>query len=288
MLPVFEFLLPPLVASVILVGIHGYFGLHVLSRGVIFVDISMAQIAALGTLVGMWAGVDPHSGSSYLFSLAFVLLAAAVFSLVDLKGRQIPKEAIIGIVYGLSLAVALIIADLSTGGMAYIKESFSGGLLWVSWGKIVSSAAVYSAVGLVHYRFHDKFFALSAGENQGAIRNAAFWDFLFYATFGLVLVNSVRIGGVFVVFALLVVPASIAVLFYTSWRGRIIFGWIVGVVVIILSAVFSYHYDLPNGPMIVCLLGLFMALAAIIKWSAGLAKKAGTGAVAGVEGGTNG
>ncbi|MFH1071715.1 MAG: metal ABC transporter permease [Candidatus Glassbacteria bacterium] len=273
MLHIIEFLLPPLVASVILVGIHGYFGLHVLSRGVIFVDISMAQIAALGTLVGMLAGANPHGGLSYVFSLGFVLLAAAVFSLVDLQGRQIPKEAIIGIVYGLSLAVALIIADRATGGVAYIKESFSGGLLWVSWGKIISSAAVYSAVGLIHYRYHDRFFALSAGENGAKIPNAAFWDFFFYATFGLVLVNSVRIGGVFVVFALLVVPASIAVLFYTSWRDRIIFGWIVGVAVIILSVVFSYRYDLPNGPIIVCLLGHYLARAAAGPWVAGRLRK---------------
>ena len=267
MLEIFEFLLPPLVASIILVGIHGYFGLHVLSRGVIFVDISMAQIAALGTVVGMLAGVEPHGGMSYVFSLAFVLFAAAVFSLVDLKGRQIPKEAIIGIVYGLSLALALIIADRVTGGVAYIKESFSGGLLWVSWGKIISSAAVYSAVGLLHYRYRDKFFALSTATEGQTIPNASFWDFIFYATFGLVLVNSVKIGGVFVVFALLVAPASIAVLFCNTWRARIIFGWITGVAVIILSAFISFDYDLPNGPLIVCLLGVVMALAAIGKWT---------------------
>lgn len=274
---VFEFLLPPLVAAIILVGIHGYFGLHVLSRGVIFVDISMAQIAALGTLVGMLAGIDAHSVLSYVFSFAFVLLAAALFSLVDLRGRQIPKEAIIGIVYGLSLAVALIIADISPSGMAFIKESLSGGLLWVSWEKIITSAVVYSLVGLLHYRYRDKFFALTFAEHQEKIPRAAFWDFLFYATFGLVLVNSVKIGGVFVVFTLLVVPASIAVLFFSSWRGRVVFGWVIGVIVIIASAFISYYVDMPNGPMIVCLLGLFLALAALSKWVVSQTRKPAAG-----------
>jgi len=265
MLETLQFLSLPLTACFVLVVIHGYFGLHVLSRGVIFVDISMGQIAALGTLVGILLGVGAEGVFSYLISFLFVLAAALIFTFVKLEHRDVPQEAIIGIVYGLSFALSLVVAGYVPNGSGFIKETLSGALLWVNWGTIFLCGLVYAAIGAFHYVFREKFIALSEKNPELAVSRAGLWDFLFYSTLGLVIVYAVKIVGVFMVFTLLVVPAAIAVIFFETWKARLIASWIVGLLLCTAGTLLSYGYNLPNGPSIVCLLGLALIAASLAK-----------------------
>ncbi|HUU27552.1 MAG TPA: metal ABC transporter permease [archaeon] len=265
MLETLYFLLLPVSACIILVGIFSYFGLHVLARGVIFVDISMAQIAALGTLVGMLVGIGQESVFSYLFSVLFVGLAAAVFTFIRLEAREVPQEAIIGIVYGLSLAFSLFIAELVPEGAGYIKETLTGSLLWVNWGKIALLGLVCAVIGIFHYVYRDRLIALARDKTQHTAPGARKWDFLFYFTLGLVVIEAVKIVGVFLVFSLLVVPASMAVMFYPGWKGRLVAAWVIGGSASVLGTMASYRWNLPNAPFIVCLLGLALVVAALVK-----------------------
>lgn len=263
-----ELMLPPFVACMILVAIHSYLGLHVIAREVIFVDLSLAQMAALGTTTGILAGVAPESQLAHLFALLFVLVGAAVFALTRTRGRgRVPQEAIIGIVYVVASAAAILVADKAPRGADVIKDILAGTILWVTWPTIARLAAAYAVLGALLFlgrrRFETISFEPQTAEREGW--NVRWWDFLFYAVFGTVITFSVPIGGVLMVFSFLVVPAVSAFLFTRRPGLLAVVSWATGAVASAAGLVVSYHYDLPTGPMVVCSFGLVLVFAALVR-----------------------
>jgi zinc/manganese transport system permease protein len=252
---VFEILLPAFVASLILTGIHAYLGVHVVERGVIFVDLSLAQIAALGTTVAYLAGYGLHSTTAYLFSLGFTFLGAAIFAMSRSHSRKtrIPQEAIIGIVYAVSAAVAILVMSKATQETEHLKEMLVGNILSVSWSELFKTAALYLLVGFFHYLFRRRFLLISMNEPEAERQglNIRFWDFLFYISFGFVVTSSVAIAGVLLVFCFLIVPAVSAMLFSERLGPRLAIGWTMGAIVSALGVCLSYVWDLPTGATIV-------------------------------------
>lgn len=251
---VLELLLPAFVASLILTGIHAYLGVHVVERGVIFVDLSLAQIAALGTTVAYLAGYDLHSSTAYLFSLGFTFLGAAIFALTrSHRATRIPQEAIIGIVYAVSAAVAILVMSKATQETEHLKDMLVGNILSVSWPELGKTAALYALVGAFHYVFRQRFLLISMNEAEAKRRgwDVRFWDFLFYMSFGFVVTSSVAIAGVLLVFCFLIVPAVAAMLFSERLGTRLAIGWTMGAVVSAGGVTLSYLLDLPTGATIV-------------------------------------
>jgi len=206
---VLEFLLPAFVACLVLTGIHCYLGMHVLQRQVIFVDLALAQIAALGVALGALVGVLPHTDASYLVSLAFTLLGAAVFALGRFRDGRVPQEAVIGIVYAVSTALMFLVLSRSALDRDEVEHMMIGRLLFVLWPEILVTVVIYSAVAALHWVLRERFFAISRGDVAGMSRGALrWWDFVFYATFGIVVSKSVQMAGVLLVFSFLVVPAA--------------------------------------------------------------------------------
>src|SRR5689334_17061191 len=244
---VLAFLAWPFVACLILTGIHAYLGLHVVERGVIFVDLSLAQIAALGTTIAYLAGHDLHSPVTYFWSLGFTVAGAAVFAITRQPHHaktRIPQEAIIGIVYAVCAAAAILAMSKAPEGTEHLKDMLVGNILTVSWKTVISTAVVYALVGVFHWIFRKQFLAISMGEE---IPRARMWDFLFYASFGFVVTSSVSIAGVLLVFSFLIVPSVAAMLYARTVGTRLAFGWSVGALVSGLGVFLSFHYDLPTG-----------------------------------------
>src|SRR6187402_2027260 len=269
-LTVLEFLAAPFVASLILTGIHAYLGVHVVERGVIFVDLSLAQIAALGATIAMlmpFSEGDPHAKSVYWVSLAFTFIGAAIFSLVRTKRARIPQEAIIGISYAVASAAAILAMSKATSESEHLKDMLVGNILAVSWPEVGETAALYSAIGLFHYVFRRQFLAISlnqhTAEHQGL--SVRWWDFLFYSSFGFVVTSSVAIAGVLLVFCYLIVPSVGAMLYADSVGKRLAIGWTMGTVVSALGVYLSLVLDLPTGATIVCTFGLALVLMAIVR-----------------------
>jgi zinc/manganese transport system permease protein len=262
-----EFLAAPFVASLILTGIHAYLGVHVVERGVIFVDLSLAQIAALGATIALlmpMSGGDPHAPSVYWVSLAFTFIGAAIFSFVRGQRSRIPQEAIIGISYAVASAASILAMSKSTAQAEHLKDMLVGNIIAVSWPDVWKTAGLYGAVALFHYIYRKPFLAISMShahpESTGL--NVRWWDFLFYASFGFVVTSSVSIAGVLLVFCYLIVPSVAAMLYAESIGRRLAIGWTMGTVVSALGVYLSLVLDLPTGATIVCTFGLVLILMA--------------------------
>ena len=267
---ILSFLILPFLAGLVLTGIHAYLGVHVVERGVIFVDLSLAQIAALGTTVALLAGYDVHSGISYFWSLGFTIVGAAIFALTKVKREtRIPQEAIIGIVYAVSAAAAILVMSKAPQETEHLKDMLVGNILAVNWYTVIKTAILYSLVGLFHFIFRRKFLAISVGAHTGTgatdVPNLKFWDFLFYTSFGFVVTSSVAIAGVLLVFSYLIVPSVAAMLFATSIGKRLAIGWSMGALVTALGVLLSFKLDLPTGATIVCTFGIALSLMAIAR-----------------------
>jgi zinc/manganese transport system permease protein len=263
---VLPFLLAPFVASLILTGIHAYLGVHVVERGVIFVDLALAQIAALGATIAVLAGMDPHGSGAYWVSLAFTFLGAALFALARMRRTHIPLEAFIGIAYAVASAAAILAMSKATGETEHLKDMLVGNILAVSWQEVEHTALLYGAIGLFHYIFRKKFLLIStnaaAAEAQGI--SIRLWDFLFYASFGFVVTSSVAIAGVLLVFCYLIVPSVGAMLFADRIGPRLAIGWTMGTLVSALGVYLSVVLDLPTGATIVCTFGAILVLMFIV------------------------
>ena len=262
----FDLMVAPFAACVVLVGIHAYLGLHVIQRKVIFVDLALAQIAALGGTFGFLLGLSPHSQTAYLFSLTFAVIGAGIFAVTRMRHERIPQEAIIGITYAVALALAILVADRAPEGSEHIKETLTGALLWVQWPTIIKTAIIYSLVGLLHFALRRRFFQISFHHDQAYAegRNVRFWDFIFYVTFAFVITSSVAIAGVLLVFSFLVIPAVIASLFAHRISTRLLLGWSVGLAACAIGLTASYRFDLPTGPSVVASLGVALLLAGLV------------------------
>ena len=255
---ILEILLPAFVASLILTGIHAYLGVHVVERGVIFVDLSLAQIAALGTTVAYLAGHDLHSTQAYVYSLGFTFMGAAVFAFSRVHRRtRIPQEAVIGIVYAVSAAVAILVMSKATQETEHLKDMLVGNILSVTWPELAKTAVLYALVGVFHYFFRERFLLISLDEAEAERRgwNIRLWDFLFYMSFGFVVTSSVAIAGVLLVFCFLIVPSVTAMLFSERLGVRLAIGWAMGAAVSAGGVALSFVLDLPTGATIVATFG---------------------------------
>ena len=270
-----ELMLPALVASLILVGIHGYLGIHIIARGVIFVDLALAQVAALGWAaaglgLGAWVGGAiglSAENASYLVGLLATLIAAALLSLTRMEDERVPQEAIIGIVYVVASAATILLAAQAPRGSEHVEHLLTGSLLWVTWPAIAKTAAVYGTLGVVHWFLRHRFLTISLEPEQARARGwkVAGWDFVFYALFGVVVTSSVAIAGVLLVFSFLVIPAVIA-FFFARTPGRMLaIAWITGTLATVLGLVVSYQSDLPTGPVVVCAFALALIVAFLLR-----------------------
>jgi zinc/manganese transport system permease protein len=254
---ILPFLLAPFLASLILTGIHAYLGVHVVERGVIFVDLALAQIAALGATVAILAGMDPHGTEAYWLSLAFTFMGAALFAFVRTRRSHIPLEAFIGIAYAVASAAAILAMSKATGETEHLKDMLVGNILAISMRDVAKTAVLYGAIGAFHYIFRRQFLLIStnpaAAEANGL--KIRLWDFLFYASFGFVVTSSVAIAGVLLVFCYLIVPSVGAMLFADGIGRRLAIGWTMGTLVSALGVYFSVLLDLPTGATIVCTFG---------------------------------
>lgn len=247
MIETLQFLAAPFALAVLLVGIHAYLGLHVLAREVIFVDISLAQVAALGaTLSLFFVDEDENAFLSLSFALGLCLLVAFALALLKRYEKSISQEVLIGMTYALASGLLILAADRLPHGAENLKEALIGNILFVTWPQVFYTFATYSAVGVVHWIFRHQFWKASRGEPK-----MFWWDFLFYFLFGIVITLSTRHAGVLVVFSVLVAPAALASRYYLDLTRRLLLAWFVGVLGIGLAFILSYKLDLPSGAAIV-------------------------------------
>jgi zinc/manganese transport system permease protein len=248
--------------AVVLV-LHTYMGLHIIRRTIIFCDLVLAQQAALGALVGIALGIKYATGSSYLVSLATVLIGSVLLAVVKPKNRLIPREAVIGIMFALALVASLLLGDKLSGGGAYVTKTLAGSMLWVSWRLVGITVAVYVVLIAFHYKFREKFIGLT--ESADLVKNQRTWDFLFFATQGIITVMIVPIAGVLLAYSFLMIPATIAALFSGRWLSAVAIGWAFGMVACLVGLIASYNWNLPYGPTLVLSLGLFFLAAVVIR-----------------------
>jgi zinc/manganese transport system permease protein len=260
-----ELLLWPFVAGVVLTLIHAWFGMHVLARGVVFVDLSLAQMAALGLTVAILAGFPVQSEAAYWYALAFALSGALLFAATRRFEYSIQQEAVIGIVYAVSASLAVLALDRAPQGAEHVKQLLIGSILTVTPDEVGTVAALYAAIGLLHLLFRDALVELSFNPRRAELRRRRifFWDFIFYGSFALVVTSSVRIAGVLLVFAYLIVPAALAGLVATNLRRRLVIAWVVGTTLTACGLYASWSWNLPTGPAIVTTFGAAAALVAL-------------------------
>ena len=262
----------PLVALIALPAILVYFGLHVVGRGIIFVDLALAQIAALGIATAILLGADPdHGVMPYALAIAFTIAGAALFSLTRFRHPRVPQEAIIGIIYIVAAAAATLVLSRTAAGDEEIKNLLVGNILLVSRSEVLRTLALYAAVGALHFSLRRKFHLLSfdTEEAERLGMSVRLWDFLFYATFGLVVTSFVRIAGVYLVFSYLIVPAVCGALLSSRTAMRLTIGWCVALTTGVTGLLLSTQWqsmDLPTGPTIVCVFGAFLILSGATAW----------------------
>src|SRR5712691_1338987 len=260
-----DLLVVPFLACLVLTGIHVYLGLHVLARGVIFVDLALAQIAALGISVAILAGHPIQSDAAYWYALAFTAGGAAIFALSRLHALPVPQEAIIGIVYAVSAAVAVLVVDRAPQGSEHIKELLVGGILTVTPREVATVAVLYGVLGIIHWLVRRPLLDISFDPAGARARGrfVAAWDFVFYTSFGLVVTSSVRLAGVLLVFSYLIVPAVVGALLVRGVAHRLLVGWGLGASVSALGILAAWRWDLPTGAAVVTTFGVALAVVAI-------------------------
>ncbi len=260
-----EMMAAPFFECLVLVAIHTYLGIHVLRRRVIFVDLALAQTAALGTTAGVMLGIMPDTSASLVFSIVFTFLAAGIFALTRMRNDRIPQEAVIGLFYAIAAALAVLVVQ-KTPGAEHLESILVGSILWVRWEDVGIAALAYGVIGVVHFVFRKQFLMISEDPDKAFAQgmNVRLWDFLFYVTFGLVISFSVRVAGVLLVFVFLVAPAIMAFMVTNRLRSQLAIGWAMGTLVTVLGLVLSYRIDLPSGPTVVAFYGVVLALGAVV------------------------
>ncbi len=260
-----ELLAPALVACLLLACILSYYGLHVLLREVIFVDLALAQLAALGAAVGHVLSAHTDSFATYLYSFGFTLAGAAIFALARPAKTRLPQEALIGIVYGVSAALVILLVSKSALERDEVQSMLSGRLLFAEWSEIGAMALLFGAVALLHFALRRRFLEISeqSRTHVSPTRRQKLLDFVFYASFGVVVTSSVQLSGVLVVFGLLIVPASCAAIFFGSISSRLLASGLIGTISCSAGIAASALWDLPTGAAVVAALGVAFALAVI-------------------------
>lgn len=256
-------ILAPLAAALVILAINAYFGLHVIRRGVIFVDLAFAQVAALGGTVAMLLGAEAGTPIGIGFTFLFTLLGALIFSFTRLEDSQVPQEAIIGITYVVASAAVLLLASFTAEGAEHVKETLTGSLIWVTWPTVAKIAGVYALIGLFHYALRGRMLDITFRPDK--VKRLRLWDFIFYVTFGIAITFSVNLAGVLLIFSTLVIPATIAFLFVERFGPALLLAWATGAVAVVGGLVVSFSMDIVTGPVLVCAFGLVLILAAIVR-----------------------
>ncbi len=258
----YSFMYPALAVCLVLAGIHTYFGYHIVERGVIFVDLSLSQIAALGASVAILMGWGENAPFlNFCVSLAFTLGGAVLFAFLRKHQNKAPMEALIGITYAGAIAVSLLVLEKSATGTEHIKEMLVGTILTVSWHDVLQLGAIVLAVAVIHWIARKRFFAISENPDEAARRRVRlwWWDIVFYASFGVVVTSSVKVAGVLLIFSLLIIPAVTAMISTNGTIRRVVFGWVFGLVGCVLGLEVSLRADFAAGPSIIAtLLGLLL------------------------------
>jgi zinc/manganese transport system permease protein len=274
MIPTLQFILVPLLACILLLVITSYFGIHVLKREIIFIDIALAQIAALGGVLAIFIDHKLHTHEvmvgalnltnilAYTSSLVYCLGAAVIFTYLKSPKIKVPIEAFIGIAYALATTAAVIILDKGAGGDVHLHEMMTGSLLWTTWPQVIRLALILSVIGGFHLIYSRRFIQLTDNYlvHSGTMEHRMKWDFLFYFTFGIVIIEAIRVAGVLTVFAFLILPASISALFAVQWRQRILIGLGAGILAALVGLYLSITMDVSVSPLIILLLGGILLL----------------------------
>jgi len=254
----------PLLMCLALAGILGYLGVHVLKREVIFIDIAIAQLAAVGAIAAHLA-FRAHMGSllGFLVSFSFVLLAAAFYAFARKKVAQIPVEAVIGVSYAITAAGALFLVGVAPGGHVHVQHMLAGSILWVTWRDVFVCVSAFVAVGGLFRLFRGPLTRISDDYDgaKGDGLNVVVWDFVFYALCGLVIALAVRVSGIVLVFAFLIIPATISAVFSSNWRTRLLAAWAAGFAASLLGLLFAYRLNFSMGPSVAMFLGIELAAA---------------------------
>ena len=262
-------MIAPFVACMVLVALFAYLGIHVIAREVIFVDLSLAQMAALGSTCALLFGVAPDSLLGHLFALGATTLGALIFAATRTRRerRRVPQEAIIGIVFVVASAAAILVADRAPTGSEIIKDVLVGSILWVDWPTVLRLALVFLSVGVFHWFLRRRFLTISLHEETAEERGwrIKWWDFLFYASFALVVTSSVHVCGVLLIFVLLVAPSVFAAVTTITIRGRLILGWLFGLTGCVAGLWLSFVLDTPSGATVVATLGLLLVVFGVIR-----------------------
>lgn len=257
-----DLMIAPFFACLLIASLLSYFGLHVIRREIIFVDLALAQIAALGSIAGMLLGFQLDTPQAFGLSLLSTFLGALLFSFTRTKKGGVPQEALIGITYAVSAAAAILMLDRAPEGGEHLKEMLVGNILLVGWHEIAKLAAIFFVVALFHFIFRKNFFMISYEEEEAekSGMSVGAWDFLFYATFGIIVTSLVQITGVLMIFSFLIVPAVCASLLFTKFNPRLVFAWSMSAVASLAGLYFSAKFDFPTGATIVCVLGALLVL----------------------------
>jgi zinc/manganese transport system permease protein len=263
-----ELMLWPFVACLVLTGILVYLGIHVVEREVIFVDLALAQIAALGTFIAFLFGLQLHSAAAYGVSFVFAIIGATLFTMTRLKEKRVSQEAFIGIVYAFAAAGSILVLHWAPSEAEHIKHMLVGNILFAKVSEIIMVAVITGVVGLFHYIYRNRFLLISTDFEAAQKANITirWWDFLFYASFGMMITSSVAVAGVLLVFSYLIVPAVCAMLLVTDIRSRLFIGWSIGIAASLIGLYLSASLDFPTGAAIVCTLSLFVPLAGLLSW----------------------
>jgi zinc/manganese transport system permease protein len=248
------FLWPAFLVAFCLVGIHAYFGIQVLTRNVVFVDLALAQIAALGATVAFMLGHPAQGLATYGYSLGFTLLAATLLAFTRVWSVRIPQEALIGVIYVVAAAAAILLIDRAPQGSEHLKQILTGNILTTGTDELLVIVPLYAAVGFLHWLLRSRL----------AQASSSAWEFVFYATFGIVVTSSVALAGVLLVFSFLIIPAAIGVLYADTLGRQLAIGWVVGTITSAAGLAASFAFDLPTGATMVCVFGGALALAGLI------------------------
>jgi zinc/manganese transport system permease protein len=252
------FMAAPALGCMVMVFLFTYFGVHVLKRGIVFIDLSMAQLAALGTTVAFSLNLEEHSFGAILFSIGFVFAGASFFTLVRFMAPRISQEAVIGIVYVVAASLAVIVADRSPHAAEHIQHTLNGSILWISWENVLELAIAFTLLGSFLWATRKPFSKCTdqAHSIEPYTRNRGFWDFVFYITLGMAIVACIETAGIFLIFALLIIPAACAIQLYDSLGKQLGSGILIGILVSWAGLGLSFVYDLPTGSTLVCAFGI--------------------------------
>jgi zinc/manganese transport system permease protein len=267
LLEIIQFMTVPFLVSLSMIVILGYFGIHVIEREIIFIDIALAQMAAIGSALAFFIWhVEESSWIAYACAFGFTILASYFYALTRKRITQIPQEAIIGVSYAVAAAGVLFMLGMASGGDVHMEEMLTGRILWSGWTDLKICILIYGVVGVFHWIFRKRFKDISRNYHTQSKNNTKteLWDFLFYVSLGFVITYSVRLGGILIVFTFLIIPATFSALFFRKWSKRLVLAWLMGLLAIVCGLASSYAFDFSCGPSMAAFLGLELLIAALI------------------------